>query len=113
MKRFSYRFLALVLTFASQAAFAADSCKQVFEGSEIRFSSQLVSWRGLQFRVTQNITRARRLVQSNVIAPEIPSAKKLIVGFDKFALGGLFVLPYIIPILTFVLLLVYGMKKSV
>jgi hypothetical protein len=38
---------------------------------------------------------------------------ELIVGFNKFALGGLFVLPYIIPILTFVLLLVYGMKKSV
>jgi hypothetical protein len=36
-----------------------------------------------------------------------------IVGFDRFALGGLIVLPYIIPILAFALLLVYGMKKSV
>ena len=38
---------------------------------------------------------------------------EFIVGWNKFALGGLFVLPYIIPVLTFVLLLVYGMKKSV
>jgi hypothetical protein len=36
-----------------------------------------------------------------------------IVGFDRFAIGGLIVLPYIIPILAFALLLVYGMKKSV
>ena len=36
-----------------------------------------------------------------------------IVGFNRFALGGLIVLPYIIPILAFALLLVYGMKKSV
>ncbi len=36
-----------------------------------------------------------------------------IVGFDRFALGGLIVLPYIIPVLTFAILLVYGMKKSV
>jgi len=38
---------------------------------------------------------------------------EFIVGFNKFALGGLVVLPYIIPILAFALLLVYGMKKSV
>jgi hypothetical protein len=38
---------------------------------------------------------------------------EFIVGWNKFALGGLVVLPYIIPVLTFALLLVYGMKKSV
>jgi hypothetical protein len=38
---------------------------------------------------------------------------EFIVGFDRIAIGGLFVLPYIIPILMFALLLVYGMKKSV
>jgi hypothetical protein len=38
---------------------------------------------------------------------------EFIVGWNKFAIGGLFVLPYIIPVLTFALLLVYGMKKSV
>lgn len=36
-----------------------------------------------------------------------------IVGFERFALGGLIVIPYIIPVLAFALLLVYGMKKSV
>ena len=36
-----------------------------------------------------------------------------IVGWNRFAVGGLVVLPYIIPVLTFALLLVYGMKKSV
>jgi hypothetical protein len=38
---------------------------------------------------------------------------EFIVGWNRLALGGLVVLPYIIPVLTFVLLLVYGMKKSV
>ena len=38
---------------------------------------------------------------------------EFIVGWNKFAIGGLVVLPYIIPILMFALLLVYGMKKSV
>jgi hypothetical protein len=38
---------------------------------------------------------------------------EFIVGWNRFSLGGLFVLPYIIPVLTFVLLLVYGMKRSV
>ena len=38
---------------------------------------------------------------------------EIIVGFNRFALGGLVVIPYIIPILAFALLLVYGMKKSV
>lgn len=38
---------------------------------------------------------------------------ELIVGWNRFALGGLIVLPYILPVLTFALLLVYGMKKSV
>ena len=38
---------------------------------------------------------------------------EFIVGWDRIAIGGLFVLPYILPVLTFVLLLIYGMKKSV
>ncbi|MBS1120396.1 MAG: hypothetical protein H6Q90_2624 [Deltaproteobacteria bacterium] len=38
---------------------------------------------------------------------------EMIVGWNKFDLGGLVVLPYIIPIATFALLLMYGMKKSV
>ena len=39
-------------------------------------------------------------------------AVELIVGWNKFALGGIVVIPYIIPLVVFVLLLMYGMKKS-
>jgi hypothetical protein len=38
---------------------------------------------------------------------------ELIVGWNKFDIGGIVVLPYIIPIALFALLLMYGMKKSV
>jgi hypothetical protein len=38
---------------------------------------------------------------------------EIIVGWNRFAPGGLVVLPYVIPIVVFVLLLMYGMKKSV
>jgi hypothetical protein len=37
---------------------------------------------------------------------------EVIVGWNRFELG-LVVLPYLIPIATFALLLIYGMKKSV
>jgi hypothetical protein len=37
---------------------------------------------------------------------------ELIVGWNKFDIGGLVVLPYLIPIAVFALLLMYGMKKS-
>ena len=40
------------------------------------------------------------------------AAMELIVGWEKFELG-LVVVPYLIPIAVFVLLLMYGMKKSV
>jgi hypothetical protein len=38
---------------------------------------------------------------------------EFIIGWKRFDLGGLFVLPYLIPILVFALLLIYAMKKSV
>jgi hypothetical protein len=38
---------------------------------------------------------------------------QFIIGWSRFDLGGLVVLPYLIPILTFSLLLIYAMKKSV
>jgi hypothetical protein len=37
---------------------------------------------------------------------------ELIIGWSKFDIGGLFVLPYLIPILVFALLLIYAMKRS-
>jgi hypothetical protein len=38
---------------------------------------------------------------------------EFIIGWSKFDIGGLFVIPYLIPILTFALLLIYAMKRSV
>lgn len=38
---------------------------------------------------------------------------ELIVGWNHFAVGGLVVLPYLIPLVVFVLLLMYGMRNSV
>jgi hypothetical protein len=38
---------------------------------------------------------------------------EMIIGWNKFNVGGLVVLPYLIPIAIFALLLMYGMKKSV
>ncbi len=37
---------------------------------------------------------------------------ELIVGWSRFDLGGLFVIPYLIPIALFLLLLVYGIRNS-
>ena len=38
---------------------------------------------------------------------------EFIIGWSKFDLGGIVVLPYLIPVLTFALLLIYAMKRSV
>jgi len=38
---------------------------------------------------------------------------EFIIGWSKFDIGGLVVLPYLIPVLTFALLLIYAMKRSV
>jgi hypothetical protein len=38
---------------------------------------------------------------------------ELIAGWSKFELGGLFVVPYVIPLAVFALLLMYGLRKSV
>ncbi len=40
------------------------------------------------------------------------AAMEIVVGWERFELG-LVVIPYLIPIAVFVLLLMYGMKKSV
>jgi hypothetical protein len=37
---------------------------------------------------------------------------EVIVGWKHFDLGGLIVLPYLIPLATFLLLLMYGMRNS-
>ena len=38
---------------------------------------------------------------------------ELIIGWNRVALGGIVVIPYVLPIVVFVSLLMYGMKKSV
>lgn len=38
---------------------------------------------------------------------------ELIVGWNRLAVGGVVVIPYILPIAMFAALLMYGMKKSV
>lgn len=38
---------------------------------------------------------------------------ELIVGWKHFDIGGMVVLPYLIPLVAFVLLLMYGMRNSV
>jgi hypothetical protein len=38
---------------------------------------------------------------------------EFIIGWSKFDIGGLFVIPYLIPILVFATLLIYAMKRSV
>ncbi|HEU0036305.1 MAG TPA: hypothetical protein VFQ53_37085 [Kofleriaceae bacterium] len=38
---------------------------------------------------------------------------EFIIGWNRFAPGGLVVLPYVIPVGVFAILLIYGMKKSV
>jgi hypothetical protein len=38
---------------------------------------------------------------------------EFIIGWQRFDIGGLVVVPYLIPILTFALLLIYAMKRSV
>jgi hypothetical protein len=34
------------------------------------------------------------------------------IGWDKFDVGGLFILPYVIPVAVFLVFLFYGMMKS-
>jgi hypothetical protein len=37
---------------------------------------------------------------------------ELIVGWKRFDLGGLFVIPYLIPVVSFLVLLMYGIRNS-
>lgn len=37
---------------------------------------------------------------------------EMIVGWNRFALGGLVVVPYILPVAVFGILLIYGLRRS-
>jgi len=66
----------------------------------------VVFWVGLKIETDWPEAIGAFLIAGSVAAFE------LIAGWSKFELG-LVVVPYIIPIVVFVLLLMYGMKKSV
>lgn len=66
----------------------------------------IVFWLGLKMETDWPEAAGAFLISASVAAME------LIVGWERFELG-LVVLPYLIPIAIFVLLLAYGMKKSV
>jgi len=66
----------------------------------------IVFWLGLKMETDWPEAIGAFLIAASVAAME------LVVGWEHFELG-LVVVPYLIPIAIFVLLLMYGMKKSV
>jgi hypothetical protein len=66
-----------------------------------------IFWVGLKLETDWPEAVGAFLVAGSVFAGE------MLIGWDKFNLGGLFVVPYLLPIATFLVLLMYGMKKSV
>ena len=66
----------------------------------------IIFWLGLRMETDWPEALGAFLISGSVAAAEI------VVGWEKFELG-LVVVPYLIPIAIFVLLLMYGMKKSV
>ena len=66
----------------------------------------IVFWIGLKIETDWPEAIGAFLISGSVVAFE------LMLGWSKLELGGLFVLPYLIPIAVFVLLLMYGMKRS-
>jgi hypothetical protein len=67
----------------------------------------LIFWGGLKVETDWPEAIGAFLIAASVAAFEV------IIGWDRFAPGGVFVLPYILPIGVFVVLLMVGMKKSV
>ena len=66
----------------------------------------IIFWLGLKMETDWPEALGAFLIAGSVAAMEI------VVGWEHFELG-LVVVPYLIPIVIFVLLLMYGMKKSV
>jgi hypothetical protein len=63
-------------------------------------------WVGLKIETDWPEAIGAFLISASVVAFE------LMIGWAKLELGGLFVVPYLIPLFVFVLLLMYAMKKS-
>jgi hypothetical protein len=66
----------------------------------------VVFWIGLKIETDWPEAIGAFLISASVVAFE------LMLGWSKLELGGLFVVPYLIPLTVFVLLLMYGMKRS-
>jgi hypothetical protein len=66
-----------------------------------------VYWLGLKMETDWPEFLGAGLIGASIFAIEF------IVGWNKFAVGGLFVLPYVLPLAVFVVLVIVGMKKSV
>jgi hypothetical protein len=67
----------------------------------------IVFWLGLKIETDWPEAMGAFLIAASVTWFEY------IAGWSKFTLGGLFVVPYVIPLVVFALLLMYGMRKSV
>ena len=66
----------------------------------------IVFWIGLKIETDWPEAFGAVLIAASVFALE------KMIGWKTFELGGLFVVPYLIPLFVFVVLLMYGMKKS-
>lgn len=66
----------------------------------------LIFWVGLKMETDWPEALGALLVSASVFWGE------LIIGWDHFNIGGLVVLPYLLPIVVFVALLIYGMRRS-
>ncbi len=66
----------------------------------------IVFWLGLKIESDWPEALGALLIAGSVAAGEI------MIGWNTFALGGLMVVPYVIPIVTFLILLAIGMNKS-
>ncbi len=66
-----------------------------------------IYWMGLKMETDWPEFLGAFLISGSIVAAEF------IVGWNHFAVGGLIVLPYILPLLVFVVLVMVGMKKSV
>lgn len=65
-----------------------------------------IFWIGLKLETDWPEAVGAFLVAGSVVAGE------MLIGWEKFNVGGLFVVPYLVPIGVFLVLLMYGMKKS-
>lgn len=67
----------------------------------------VIFWIGLKMETDWPEAVGAFLIAGSVVAGE------MLIGWDKFNVGGLFVVPYLLPVAVFMVLLMYGMKRSV